>query len=842
MRNYIAFLGCFCLLFHSCIDKQKITEVSGKNEAPSEYMYSQRAYPDNIINQNAIRKGIVKVRSSKALRSQEQGGSWSQVGPFNTGGRITDLAIDPSDDATFFIGTSVGGIFKTTDHGLNWTAIFDDIGRPSIGNIAIAPSNSQVIYAGTGEANGDAYSGTFFGDGVYRSANGGDSWIHVGLPESGHIGRIVVDPTNENRVFAAATGILYGTNEARGIYRTTDGGTNWEHVLFIGEGTAAIDIVMNPTNPNILHAAMWERTREPWQRDYGGITSVVHRSIDGGDTWTALGASQGLPEPDEQTGRIGLAVSASTPATVYARFTTNEITNQFNGIYKSIDNGENWNLVVLEELQDIDSSFGWYFGNIRVNPNTDNEIYVLGQRLYKSGDGGAAWEEVNGMHVDHHAMEFSTNDPNFILAGNDGGVYASNDAGETWNKFTNLPITQFYNIEVDFQQPERLYGGTQDNNTIRTIDAGILDWNSIWGGDGFHVSVDPIDNNFIYVESQFGRIGRSIDGGATFDLATDGIDSNDRNNWNSPKIISPFDHSKVFFGTNRLYISDFAETWTPISPDLTDGQHPSGALSYGTLTAIAPSYNNLEVIYTGSDDGNVNVTLDGGATWSNVTNNLPDRYITSIAISPTDDLVAYVTLSGFQTLDYTPHVFKTENGGQNWSDISGNLPSVPANDIIINSAEEVLFLATDLNVWNSIDDGLSWEILGANLPITITADLKLHEPTATLYAGTYGRSMFSYDVSTLITLGTANDASFLTPDILLYPNPASTQIHIKHNFNAEGKVSLIDTQGREIKILYKGVLEAADTLEIAIDDVASGFYFVKISEGKEAVIKGLLIQ
>jgi len=302
------------------------------------------------------------------------------------------------------------------------------------------------------------------------------------------------------------------------------------------------------------------------------------------------------------------------------------------------------------------------------------------------------------MHVDHHAMEYSKNNNNFILAGNDGGAYISENGGNSWTHFNNLPITQFYNIEVDFQQPERLYGGTQDNNTIRTLTGSNDDWSSIWGGDGFHVNVDPNDNNFVYAESQFGGLGRSTNGGTSFQGATDGIDFNDRRNWNTPVVLSPFDSEIVFYGSNKLYTSDKAVFWTVISPDLTDGQHPSGSLSYGTLTAIAPSYLNLDTVYVGSDDGNVNVTFNGGNTWENITNGLPDRYITSIAISHNDDQIAYITFSGFSVLDYTPHIFKTEDGGQNWSDISSNLPSIPVNDIILFTNS--IFVATDLNVWH----------------------------------------------------------------------------------------------------------------------------------------------
>ena len=443
-------------------------------EYPNEWMYNQRAYPNNFINAEAIKNAIEQSLNIIKNRQGQGTGDWELEGPINTGGRITDVAISPDNDDILYVGTATGGIFKTTDRGDNWTPIFDAVVKPSIGNIAIAPSNSQRIYVGTGEANGSATEGAYFGDGIYRSDDGGDTWNNMGLEESNHIGRIIIDPTDSDRVFVAATGKLYGYNEERGIYRSTNGGNDWERVLFITDSTSAIDVIMNPVNTDIIFAAMWERTRKPWQRDYGGITSAIHRSIDGGDNWEIL--TNGLPAVSPNTGRISLAISESEPSTIYARYTTNEITNVFDGLYKSTDNGDSWTLVALGDISGVDSSFGWYFGNIRINPLDPDEVYVLGQQLVKTSNSGSSWQTVSGMHVDHHAMEYSKNNNNFILAGNDGGAYISENGGNSWTHFNNLPITQFYNIEVDFQQPERLYGGTQDNNTIRTLTGSNEDW------------------------------------------------------------------------------------------------------------------------------------------------------------------------------------------------------------------------------------------------------------------------------------------------------------------------------------------------------------------------------
>ncbi len=827
------------------INREQIKDdISSSSETlnelyPGEWFYNERAYPNNFINRQAIKEAELQAKSILNNRGNS-GGDWVFAGPFNTGGRITDVAISPDSDDVFYAAAASGGIFRTTDRGDSWEAIFDDQSRLSIGDIAIAPSNSQVIYAGTGEANGSVNTGAFFGDGVYRSQNGGDSWTNVGLNESEHIGRIVVDPNDEDRVFVAAAGRLYGYNSERGVYRTTNGGTDWEQVLFVTDSTAAIDVAINPQNTDIIYAAMWERTRKPWQRDYGGVTSAIHRSLDGGDTWEELGVSNGLPAPSAQRGRIGLAISESDPSTIYARYTTNEITNTFDGLYKSTNNGNNWVLVTQGALSFIDASFGWYFGNVRVHPTDPENVYVLGQTLYRTFNSGTSWSEVNGMHVDHHAMEFSKLNNDFVIAGNDGGIYVSENGGNSWNKFTNLPLTQFYNIEVDYLQPERLYGGTQDNNTIRTITGGLDDWSSIWGGDGFHVNVDPEDNSFVYAEAQFGALGRSTDGGNSFQGATDGIDFNDRNNWNTPVVLSPFNPATAYYGTNRLYSSERAVFWTVMSPDLTDGPHPSGSLSYGTLTAIAPSYLNLNTVYTGSDDGNVQVTFDGGITWENVSDGLPDRYVTSIAISPSDDLTAYVAMSGYGVVDYDPHIFKTTDGGQNWTAVSGNLPDIPVNDIITNSDETLLFAATDLNVWYSENDGDTWTILGNNLPLTLTRDIKLHEPTNTLYAGTYGRSMYSYDLGQIILSTT--DFLLSDNDVMLSPNPASNRVSILHSISGEGKIELLDISGKVIGTVYEGLFDGNQNIELPTDAYNSGLYFIRVSNSTGVVSKKLIIR
>ncbi|NNC83935.1 MAG: T9SS type A sorting domain-containing protein [Flavobacteriales bacterium] len=829
-------VGTFCLfsiviVLISCSEKEPRfrTGPDSVEMLPSDHMYAQRAYP-NGIDQKAIdaaweqRRAILKSGEGKSQ------GVWQQEGPLNIGGRITDIAISPVDDNTFFIGCAVGGVFRTTDRGESWTPVFDTAGRPSIGDVTIAPSDPDRVYVGTGEANGSGTSGAFFGDGVWRSDDGGDTWQEAGLPDSQHIGRLVVHPTDPDKVFAATTGLLYGTSPTRGLYRTADGGANWEQVLFVTDSTACIDVVMDPVNTDIIYASTWERRRRPWGRVYGGVTSRVYRSADGGDTWQQL--TNGLPEDDTQTGRIGLAISATDPNVVYASYTTNAITNVYAGLYRSNDGGENWTLAEYDDISDVNSSFGWYFGNIRVNPHDINDIYVLGQKLYRTQNNAVTWTQDNQMHVDFHAMEWSAQDPNMVLCGTDGGLYISENNGVTWEHFENLPITQFYQIEVDESWPGELYGGTQDNNTLRTLSGELDDYEAILGGDGFHVNVDPEDNSYVYAEYQWGNLFRSDNNAISMDYAIDDIDQADRTNWNTPVILSTYDPSVVYYGSNRLWRSDDrALSWSVISPDLTQGQHPSGSGSYGTLTTLAASSQNQDVIYTGSDDGMVHVTFNGGGDWEMISADLPDRYVTGLAIHPDDDQVAYVTFSGFRNTDYTPHVFKTINGGQSWMDISGNLPNIPVNDILLQAEPSRLYVATDMGVWFSEDDGLSWSILGENLPPTIMSHLQLHEMTNTLYIGTFGRSIYSFDLAQIDAIGLEESES--TQEVLLYPNPTAEQITIRSDQHLQESYVIRDIQGKAVK---SGILNGPNN-EIGIHDLADGSYTMHIGEGLEMQIK-----
>ncbi len=793
------------LFFWNCTPSPVIPneeEESSSKMLPHEWMYAQRAFPDNHIDKEAIKNGyrITKLAKQKAQERFEE--EWELAGPVNIGGRITDIALHPTDQNIIYVGTAVGGIFKTSDGGENWEVVFEDEGALSIGNLAIAPSDPNILYVGSGEANGSATSGAFFGDGIYKTSDGGDNWEFMGLENTQHIGRIVVDPENADRVFVAAAGVLYGKNNERGLYRTLDGGDSWENVLFISDSTACIDVVINPENADLVYAATWERIRQPWQRRYGGLTSRIYRSFDGGESWEQL--TNGLPADDEQTGRIGLAISPSEPNVLYTSYTTNFITNTFDGIYKSEDAGTSWTQVDDgSTINFVFSSFGWFFGNLRLNPGNSDDLWVLGVQLVRSFDGAQTWTNAtNNMHVDFHALEIHPQNPDLVVAGNDGGVYISNNGGSDWEHVKSIPNNMFYNCEIDHSQPERIYAGAQDQGSVRTVTGNVDDFERILGGDGFHIIVDPVDPSYVYAEFQFGNLHRSDVGGPNMQFKFNGED--DRTNWNTPIVMDPTDPLTIYYGGNRLWKSiDRGDNFEIISDDLTDGLHPSGSLSYGTITTIAVSLNNPETIYTGSDDGNVNVTFNGGDNWTNISSGIPNRYVTGVAIHPQEPLTAYVTLSGYRSVDYQPHILTTVDGGDNWEDISSNLPEIPINDIIVHpDFPNLLFIANDMGVWYSTSSGAVWEILGTNMPFTVVNDLDLHAEEAFLIAATFGRSMLKLDISQLDPTPTKEELA-IRQSLKVYPNPVRQIANVAFTLPSPsyGEIQILSLNGRLLKKL-----------------------------------------
>jgi photosystem II stability/assembly factor-like uncharacterized protein len=738
----------------ACGRHREAVEREDDDVPENDYFYLQRVSHDGRLNLQARSRALLHARLIRArmvaLSGLDAAGTWELRGPLNVGGRVADLIGDPVDANKFYVGAASGGVWKTLDGGLTFTPIFDHQGSLSIGALAIDPRDSNTLYVGTGEASPGGGSVTYPGDGVWKTTDGGATWQHLGLDQTIAIGRIVVDPKNPDNVFVAAMGNLFSRNDDRGVFRSRDGGRTWTKVLFVSDIAGAVDLAIDPDDPSRVFAATWERIRSPSERIYGGPGSGLWLSIDGGTSWQRLAG--GLPTADTEPSRIGVAIAPSSPSTVYAVYYRKADTS-LEGVFRSTDGGATWTRQPATNLRNIASNQGTWSGRIFVHPTNPAEVWVDGVGLARSADGGATFSPVGGLHADHHAQWFSPANPSVILKGNDGGVYRSTDGGRIWTHFDNLPISQFYTVEAHPKEPFKLYGGMQDNGVKRTVTGNPGDWSNVTGGDGFEVHVDPRSISVIYSESQFGALRRSINGGASFSGATSGLTG--RLGWKTPLAFDPTSTGNglttiMYLGSNILFRStDSAASWTPISGDLTNGNQGVGGVVFGTITTIAVAPSNRNTIYIGTDDGNVWVTRDTGRSYLRVDLALPKLWVTRVAVDPRNDAIAYVTFSGFRVDQPLAHVFRTNNHGLTWTDISGDLPDAPVNDIVLDPrSSSTVYVGTDVGAFVSHDLGVSWAPLGVGLPegVVITDLTLLPGPPATLLAATYGRSIYSIDL------------------------------------------------------------------------------------------------
>lgn len=799
-------------------------------EQPSDWMAYQRAYPDWGINIEAYTAEMKKAMLMH--RQYDAKAMWELLGPTNIGGRITDVEVHPSNQNVFYVGAATGGLFKTTNNGQTWQNVFQQMPFISVGDIAIDPNNPNVLFVGTGEANASSFS--FLGGGVYKSTDGGQSWNFCGLPNSAYIGRIVVDKFNSQNVYVAACGNLFSPNPERGVYKSTNGGQTWQKVLFVTDSTSAIDLVQHPQNGQILYAAMWERVRGRNYRRSKGWSSGIYKTTNGGTTWTKL--TNGLPT--EEMGRIGLAISPTNPQVLYAFI---DMVPEAR-VYKTTDGGNTWQRCNDSDLADMNSNFGWYFGQVRVDPNNENRVYVLGVDLFRSDDGGNSWIQLAGyynmdeIHVDHHAMTFIGNK---IINGNDGGLYVSFDYGENWDKINNLPITQFYDIEIDYQNPERIYGGTQDNFSIGTQTGNIDDWVPFLGGDGFYTVVDYSNPDVFYMEYQWGKLHKTTDGGLSmYDISYywDG----DRTNWSSPYVIHPTNPNILYFGTYRLWKTlDGGNTWSAISNDLTQG--PDGS-TWHTISTIAISPVNPNIIVVGTDDGKVHVSTNGGNTFTDRSAGLPNRWITRVLCDPNQSNVIYATVSGFRWDEPYPHVFRSDNLGATWTAISGNLPNIPVNAIAVDPLNGNLFVGTDAGVFYSADGGQTWVGASLNMGNVPVVSLKIHAPTRKLVAGTYGLSAWSIDLGEFTKNITTSADNY--SNILVFPNPIKSNQQCSVVYTpgrwAVWKVTVFNSNGN---VCFEQHQTFCSNMSFSLDKLIfkPGLYFVHVTNGEKTSIAKLVV-
>ncbi|MEI6883677.1 MAG: T9SS type A sorting domain-containing protein [Bacteroidota bacterium] len=794
---------------------------------PNDWMAIQRMYPYDRINTAAFLSAT--QQASDLMKKSARGSNpWTFAGPDNIGGRITDIESPAGSPSTIYVGAATGGILKTTDLGLTWTNLFTNVPVISVGDIAIDPNDNQVIYCGTGEANSSSFS--FLGNGMYKSTDAGATWDHIGLANSAYIARVLVDYSNSQKIFVAACGNLFSTNDERGVFRSEDGGQSWQRVLYLTDSTSAIDLVQHPTNPQILYASMWERVRGLTYRRSFGQTSGIWKSTDGGTTWNEM--TNGLIK-GSNVGRIGIAIAKSNPDILYAFY---DLDNMEVAVFKTIDGGQSWTRTNDAALSGMNSNFGWYFGQVRVDPQNENRVFVMGVNLFRTDDGGSLWTDLSSwdIHVDHHAMLFDEANSR-IIEGNDGGLYRSQTNGDTWTKIGNLPLTQFYAIDIDYQVPQRIYGGTQDNNTIRTLTGGTSDWEPILGGDGMYTLVDYTYSNTIYAEYQWGNLYRSDDGGFNMNYIA-GPMSGDRVSWSAPLAMHPVDPSTLYFGTYRVWKStDQGNSWTAVSDDLTAGINQY----FYTVSTIAVSTLNPSMVLAGTGDGKVHISTNDGQTWENISAGLPNRWITKVAFDPFNAQTIYATISGFRWDEPLPHVFKSTNLGASWTDISGNLPEFPVNDIALDPGiPNRIIVALDAGVYGTTDGGQTWSWVWDGLPAVPVYTMKIHAPSRTIVVGTYGLSCYKASLDQIFT-GIATPGKTITLPLAADPNPFTNYATLRFTLPGPDFISICvyTIDGKLCQNIFSGNLSAG-TQKINWSpgnalhaDLQSGLYLLRI-EGK----------
>ena len=782
----------------------------------------------------------------RAIQAME----WRNIGPFR-GGRATTVAGVPSQPLVYYMGATGGGVWKTENGGSTWRNISDGFMKTgSVGSIAVAESDPNVVYVGMGEAPVRGQSSSF-GDGVYKSTDAGKTWTHIGLEKTRQISKVLIHPRDENLVYVAAQGSRWAPTDDRGVYRSNDGGKTWKRVLFVDRSAGPADMSMDPTNPRVIYVAMWDHQRTPWQIRSGGPHSGIWKTTDGGDNWTRL--TEGLPKV---MGKIGVSVSPANADRVFANIEADE-----GGLYRSDDAGKTWRRMSEDRVV---RARAWYYTVVTADPKSADVVYVINAPVEKSIDGGRTFTTLAAPHVDNHALWINPNNPLNMAQANDGGADVTFDGGKTWSTQMNQPTAQFYRVEVDDQYPYRLYAGQQDNTTVsianRTFGGGIDQgaWTTLGGGESASFAFDPKNPRYVYSTGYQGEIAEtdtqngfihSVAEWPALGLAEPSDLQKFRFNWHAPVTTSPFDRRVVYHGGNVLFRSnDRGKTWRQISPDLTrnDKTHQglggvpftnegAGGEVYGTIYYVVEAPTEQGTIWVGTDDGYVQLTRDGGKSWSNVTpKGLAEGQVNAIEASEFDKGTVYVAFTRFKWDDNTPHIFKTTDYGKSWTDLASSLPQdMPVRVVREDSKrKELLYAGTENAVWYSPDGGKSWRSLQLNFPRVPVTDLKIHDDD--LVASTEGRAFWILD--DISPLRQITDEA-LKANLFLF-KPRKTFIAPDVAFGIpSGPMGKNPPNGAIIRYELGAKLEDSQELKLDVLDSAGGMirsYSSKAKPGSEA--------
>jgi photosystem II stability/assembly factor-like uncharacterized protein len=706
--------------------------------------------------------------------------SWQAVGASRMGGRGVDVAIHPDQDNVIYLATASGGVWKSDDDGQNWFPIFDDYATASIGDLAIAPTNPDTVWVGTGEAN--LLRSTMAGTGVYRSLDGGVTFEHMGLTETHHISRIVIHPKNEDVVYVAASGHEYESNPERGVYKTTDGGKTWNQVFFQDDKTSVTDLIIDPKHPDTLYCGTAPRIRLRWNDPVGGEQTGLHKTVDGGATWTSLDQSNGLPDfSNGEYERVGLSLCTSQPETVYALFNHDGAARGKGGakVYRSDDSGQNFHLIEGNEgVRTTHPGYGWFFGQIRVDPSDAETIYVMGLQSRVSYDGGYTWNNLSGNHVDYHGAWINPSNPKHIVIVNDGGIMISRDDLKTYHSPTNMPIAHNYNCAVGQEEGKFwIYCSTQDTGAWR----GLVDlsrgrnsivrqtWERATGDESGRHAVDPENPNIVYSVSRYGggpaktdysekvvteRRGRTFESYKRENIAVKWTrEDPKRGQWVSPIIISPHDTERLLYAAQYVFLSDDGgKSWEKISDDLSNfDEDKQGNIAHAVVFSLTESPVEKGVIYAGTDDGNLHVTRDGGKTWNDVSEDLPEELcVASLEACHFEKGTVYAAINGKRHNEFDCLLYKSTDYGKTWDSITNNIPGSNANVIKQDPEnQDLLFAGTDRGVYVSTDGGEKWEVLGKDLPTVYVHDLTLQTVEDFCVIATHGRGCYVLDIRDL---------------------------------------------------------------------------------------------